>query len=217
MIDLNNSIKPYYFKRLSFAGIVMAVLFCLVWPAGAEQAAPDKAGEKQKTDKRSVQALPPGAGSNTQAQQQVRQTLMRMQTLQQELQKIQKEVVAENPELKKAQDEFRALLNKTFKEKLDEADVDMARLKELQAKLQKDQKAGELSEKQKKALQQEFRTKAAKFKKARQQALSEQSVQEKRAILAADMKAAMVEASPKAEKIINELESLQAGMRQMQQ
>lgn len=205
--------QPFVFKRISIACALIGMMLML-WgggaPVGADNPPADMKGKAGAPAQTQGQSLGPDAGIKAQVQQ----TLMRMQQLQQQLSDIQQKVIASNPGLKKAQEAFHALITTTFQEKLDAADVDVERLKALQAQLQQDQEQNTLSAEKKAALQEEFKSQAMKYQNARRQAMTDETVQQEKTVLAADMKAAMIKADPRAEEIISELESLQAGLQQ---
>ncbi len=207
--------KPIGLKKMAIIGALMGMIFCFTASAGAKNGKADRTGNDRKSGETAVQPASSGAGANADTKQQVRQTRMRMQKLQQKLKKIQKKVVSENPDLQKARKKYKELLDKAFKKKLSEADVDMERLKTLQAKLKKDKKKNSsLSDDKKAAIQKEFRTKAMKFRNVRRKARNDEKVQAKRRELQADMKAAMIKADPKAKEIFNELKKLHDKLQQ---
>ncbi|MDY6906320.1 MAG: hypothetical protein SWH61_16740 [Thermodesulfobacteriota bacterium] len=179
---------------------VLVLLVCFVVPAGAENNPADI----------------PAASSGVDAKdkQQVRQALEKMQALQEQLRTIQQDVVAANPELKKDQEAFRALIKKTFDDKLAAANVDLQQMKAIQMKLKQDQEKSDLSAEEREALTQTFKTQVMGFQKARHEAMTDKTVLQKREALAADMKAAMIKADPRTKGIIKELEDLQAGLPQ---
>ncbi|MFP3982158.1 MAG: hypothetical protein ACLFV2_00505 [Desulfurivibrionaceae bacterium] len=155
------------------------------------------------------QSAPHSSGGSGQMQQnqEAQQKLMEMKDLQKKQQEIQKEVLENNPELKKQEEELRQIVQETLDKHLDEQNVDIERLQDLQAKLQ----GGEDLEEEKQAeLEDEFRQKVEKFRKAREKALTDPEITEKREALIKGIE----EKSPQAVKIGQKLEELQQEIQQ---
>lgn len=148
-----------------------------------------------------------GDAGQMQQNQEAQQKLMEMRDLQKKQQKIQKEVLENNPELKKQEEELRQIVQETLDKHLAEENVDIDRLQELQAKLQGGQ---DLGEEKKAELENEFRQKVGKFRKAREKALNDPEITEKREALIKGIE----EKSPEAVKIGQKLEELQKEIQQ---
>jgi len=140
---------------------------------------------------------------NTQ-QQNMQDKMQRMQEIGKELQSVQKETLADNPELQERQKELENLVQDTMDQNMAEQGVSMEELKSMQSKMQ----SQDLNATTEEELKREWQTKVQAYQKARQETMQNQEVQEKRKAFREDMIEAMNEKEPQTESMLDELEGL---------
>lgn len=133
--------------------------------------------------------------------------------IQQKLVQIQKATVEANPELAEQQQELQALIQEKMKANGHTPEKDMSRLKKIREQAQ----AEDMDKKERQSLAQEFQQTRQKLGNARREAMQDEEVQEKTEALQQDMIAAMKEQNPETEKLLKQMEALQAAHQQQRQ
>ncbi len=167
------------------------------------------------------QPAPPGAagpqgGAGRQAgpkEQEFMQIRAELQQLQQQLGQIQEQVLENNPELQRQQEDLRNQVMETMKEQGAKPEQDINKLKTLQAELQNE----ELPEEKRQEKIQEFRETNMSLQQAQHQAMQDEDLQKVQQSLNDDMLTAMVDANPETEKLLSQLQQARQKLMQIQQ
>jgi len=181
---MNSMCKLDQASRFSWPrlGFVMAMAAVLVGGAGAVYAQPDQ--EQMKS---------------------MLQTRQRLHQIEQKLTKIQKATISSHPELQKRQDQFKALLMSTMRDKGFKPQEDMKRLGELRQKL----RSRGLKPKERNQLIAEFQQKSSRLQKAQQEAFNDDKVKKAQQDLQDAVVAAMKKKDPDTGKLLKEMDEAQ--------
>jgi len=125
-----------------------------------------------------------------------------IQQLSQKLFKIQQATLEANPELKQQRDDLMSLVDTKMKEAGHEPQAKRDKIKGLQQQLQ----GGDLSQEKAQSLNEELRKAKGSLRKAQQQAMQDQEVQQQRQALSQSLVSAMKEQNPKAEQLLADLQ-----------
>jgi len=185
-------------NKLRIAATALAGILLL--PAAAAQQAGPKPG------------MSPSPGANT-MQQEFMQQRAKLQQLQQQLGKIQKQTMDKHPDLQQRQEDFRDLMFSKMEEKGHSPKQEIGHLKTLQTKLQdKDIKADK-----RKDLIQDYRKTNMSLQQAQQEALQDKEVKQARQSLSNDVLSAMRDEDPHTDKLLQQVKETRQSLIQMQQ
>lgn len=134
------------------------------------------------------------------------QTRQHLDQVEQQLSKIQEETMSAHPELQKKQDEFKALLMSTMRDKGYKPQEDMKRLGELRQKL----RSRGLQAKERNDLIAEFQQKSSRLRKAQEEAFADAKVKKAQKDLQDAVVAAMKKKDPNTSKLLKEMDEAKA-------
>ncbi|MDZ7686068.1 MAG: hypothetical protein U5O39_14520 [Gammaproteobacteria bacterium] len=186
--------------------LLAATILAITAPAAA-----DHHKSKQPSPTSAQQGAGPEAGDGSPrmgqggAMQKLMQKRQEIQQLNQQLVKIQKETIEENPNIDQKRKDFIAMVDTKMKDAGHEPEAARANIEKLRDKLRN----GELSQQESQSAKQKLQQQMSSFQKARRSAMQDKEVKAERESLNKELMMAMQEQDPETQELITELRQTQ--------
>ncbi len=194
------------FKELSYGK--MLITFTFISLLGFALYVPLVFSENVSSETEAQKTLSPNKG-----QQEVQQTIQKINNLQKNLKSIQDKVLEANPDLQEQKEELEAMIDEKMEQNLSQEGVDQNRMQQIRSKLSEK----DLGNQKQQELQQEYQQQMQSYRKARMKTMQDEEVHKQREDLVQKIVAEMKEEDPKTEEMLQELQSLNEKMKNLQQ
>ena len=175
--------------------------------------AQDEGKQKQSSQAQEEKSGPSMGTMGSKDAQKLQKMQQEMQRLQKKLGDIRKQALKENEDLKKKEEDLKALVEKKMDENMEGKDVDKDRMDTIRNKIRDNKN---MSQTKKQELIKEYQKNARVYQQAQKKTFQDSEVQKKREEFKEKLTAAMNEVNPEADKILDKLENINKKMRMMQ-